>query len=132
MKGTVWNIYYVPGRPLERNAEMRADILERVSLDLLPIPPLIFRRTRRRLVKATLADVGLDITPHHFETMRALEEERTLHVAALAESLQVARTQMTQLMDKLVALDIVERQVDPDDRRTLNITLTARGKVVLD
>ena len=110
---------------------MRADILERVSIDLLSIPPLIFRGTRRRLIKTTLAGIHLDITPHHFEIMRALEGEGTLHVAELGESLQIAKAQMTHLIDKLVTLNIVEREMDLQDRRTLNITLTARGRSVL-
>ena len=111
---------------------MRGDILERVALDLLCIPPLTFRGIRRRLLKTTLTDIHVDITPLHFEVIRLLEDEGTLHVAEIGERLQVAKAQMSQLIDKLVSLGIVEREVDPEDRRTMNIRLTVPGKSLLE
>ena len=111
---------------------MRSDILERVTLDLLSIPPLIFRGIRRKLIKTTLAGLDVDITPLHFEIMRALKDSGTLHVAEIGERLQIAKAQLTQLIDKLVDLNIVARETDIADRRTINITLTGQGKIVLE
>jgi len=85
---------------------VREDILEKVTTDLLSIPPLIFREIRRKLIKTTLTDIDAGITPHHFE--------------------------MTKLIDKLVDLELVERQTDVADRRTSIITLSPRGKAVLE
>ena len=39
---------------------------------------------------------------------------------------------MTKLIDKLGALNIVERKMDIADRRTYNITLTAEARAVLE
>ena len=39
---------------------------------------------------------------------------------------------MTHLIDKLVDLDIVERQTGTADRRTINITFTSKGKTTLE
>ena len=111
---------------------MRSEILERVALDLLCIPPLTFRGIRRRLIKTTLTEIHVDITPLHFEIIKLLEDEGMLHVAEIGERLQVAKAQMTQLIDKLVALNIVERESDTDDRRTINIRLTKQGRVLLE
>jgi len=111
---------------------MRNYILEKVAVDLLSILPLIFRGIRRKLIKTTLADIDVSITPHHFEIIRLLEEEGTLHVAEIGERLQIAKAQMTQLIDKLVDLNIVERKMDIADRRTINITLTGNGRTVLE
>jgi len=111
---------------------MQRDALERVAVDLLSIPPLIFRGIRRKLIKTALADIDVDITPLHFEIMTLLEEAGTLHVAEIGERLQIARAQMTHLIDKLVDLNIVERKMDIADRRIINITLTARGRVFLE
>ncbi|MFC1902424.1 MarR family winged helix-turn-helix transcriptional regulator, partial [Chloroflexota bacterium] len=99
-----------------------------VAVDLLSISPLIFRGVRRKLLKTTLADIHLSITPLHFEIISLLEAEGTLHVAEIGERLQIARAQMTQLLDKLVDLHIVTREMDTADRRTLNITLTGQGR----
>jgi DNA-binding MarR family transcriptional regulator len=111
---------------------MRSEILEGVSVDLLSVPPLIFRGIRRRLLRPTLADVDVEIRPHHFEIMALLKEEGTLYVAEIGERLLIAKAQMTQLIDKLVDLGIVERTTDATDRRTINITLTDKGRVFLE
>ncbi len=111
---------------------MRGEILSRVALDLLSIPPLIFRLLRRKLVRTSLAGVDADINLPHFEIMRVLKEEGTLHVAEIGERLQIAKAQMTHLIDKLVGLSLVERGMDAADRRTLNIALTAKGHQVME
>jgi len=111
---------------------VREEILERVAIDLLSIPPLIFREIRRKLIKTALADIDVDITPLHFEILRLLEKEGKLHVAEIGEKLQVAKAQMTHLIDKLADLDMVERKTDMADRRTINITLTGRGRAFLE
>jgi MarR family 2-MHQ and catechol resistance regulon transcriptional repressor len=111
---------------------MRGEILGRVAIDLLSVPPLIFRLIRRKLVMTTLADTDVDIKLLHFEIMRVLQEEGTLHPAKIGERLLIAKAQMTHLIDKLVERDFVKREMDSTDRRTLNITLTEKGKKVLE
>lgn len=111
---------------------MRNDIPGRVSVDLLSIPPLVFRIIRRKLIMTTLADIDIDIKFPHFEIMTVLKEEGTLHVAEIGEKLQIAKAQMTHLIDKLVDLNMVERNTDEADRRTINITLTDKGKTFLE
>jgi MarR family 2-MHQ and catechol resistance regulon transcriptional repressor len=111
---------------------MQNDIFRRVAVDLLSIPPLLFREIRRKLIRTTLADIPVDITPIHFEILRLLEEEGTLHVAEIGEKLQIARAQMTQLIDKLVDLNMVERNFDSADRRIINVTITSEGSTVLE
>jgi len=114
------------------NLTVREDILEKVATDLLSILPLIFREIRRKLIKTTLADIDAGITPHHFEIIRLLDREGKLHVAEIGDRLQIARAQMTKLIDKLVDLKLVERQTDVADRRIAIITLSTHGKAVLE
>jgi DNA-binding MarR family transcriptional regulator len=111
---------------------MHNDIQRRVALDLLSVPPLVFRMVRRRLVSTTFTDTNLDIKLLHFEIMWVLKDEGTLHPAKIGEKLLVAKAQMTHLIDKLVELDFVKREMCSDDRRTINITLTDKGRKVLE
>lgn len=106
---------------------MPNDISGKVAVDLLSIPPLIFRMVRRKLISTTLADISADIRLPHFEIMTVLKEEGTLHVAEIGERLQIAKAQMTHLIDKLVELRLVDRNIDNSDRRTINIALTKKG-----
>jgi len=111
---------------------MRNDILERTAINLLSVPPLIFRGVRRKLLKAALDSINVDVSPLHFEIMRLLKEEDTLHITEIGERLQLARAQMTHLIDKLVELEMVERQADSADRRVTNIVLTGKGSAFLE
>jgi DNA-binding MarR family transcriptional regulator len=111
---------------------MRGDILGRVAIDLLSLPPLIFRLIRRKLLMTTLADADVDIKLLHFEIMRVLKEEGIRHPAEIGERLLVAKAQMTHLIDKLFELDFVKREMGADDRRTINITLTDKGTKMLE
>ena len=117
--------------------KLREEILGTVAHDLLSVPPLILRMLRRKLIKTTLAGVEADINLPHFEIMRVLREGGTLHVAEIAEKLQIAKAQMTHLIDRLVELGLVARQLCDTDRRTLNIvsfalpTLQGQGRAPL-
>jgi DNA-binding MarR family transcriptional regulator len=111
---------------------MESRMLEKVTDDLLSIPPIIFRIIRNKFIRAALTDIGADITPNQFEVIRLLMEHGTLHVTDIGQHLEIARAQMTHLIDHLVDLNIVERQPDAYDRRTTNITLTSHGRKLLD
>ena len=110
---------------------MQKDISGKVAVDLLSIPPLIFRIIRRKLILTTLADIDVDIKFPHFEIMTVLKEEGTLHVAEIGEKLQIAKAQMTHLIDKLVELEMVDRNIDKNDRRTINIALNEKGSAFM-
>jgi DNA-binding MarR family transcriptional regulator len=104
---------------------------EKVAKDLLSMPPLIFRRIRSKLNRNTMSDYTVNITTLHFEIMMLLEDEGILHLAEIGERLFIAKAHMTQLVNKLVELELVERTLDSSDRRITNISLTSQGKDVL-
>jgi DNA-binding MarR family transcriptional regulator len=110
---------------------MRSEAREKVAIDLLSIPPLIFRRIRSKLNKNTAPEYSFNITILHFEILVLLEDEGPLHIAEIGERLHIAKAQMTQLSAKLVEMGLVERNFDPADRRIINISLTDQGKSIL-
>jgi DNA-binding MarR family transcriptional regulator len=111
---------------------VRDQILSRVNTDLLSVPPLVSRLIRKKLVMKTPGEAEMELKMPHFEIMRILKEEGTLHPAEIGEKLCIAKAQMTHLVDKLVELNFVKREMGTDDRRTLNITLTGNGNKLLD
>jgi len=110
---------------------MDKDILDSVAFDLFSTLPLIHRSISRKLIKTVVTSFKEDIAPPHFQIMKLLEEAGTLHVAEIGERLQIARPQMTHLIDRLVELDIVQRETNEDDRRMLNIKLKDKGKSII-
>jgi len=117
---------------VEKTREMQKDIVSRTADGLLSVPPLIFRGIRRKLLKTALENMNVDVSPLHFEIMRLLKADGTLKITEIGERLQVARAQMTHLIDKLVELEMVERQADSADRRVTNIVLTDKGRAFLE
>lgn len=113
---------------------MKRDILERAALDLMQIPPLIHRSVRRALAMTAVLDPDLDLNVTHqqFEVIVLLEEAGTLKVAEIGRKLQVAKAQMTQVMDKLSELGLILRETNPSDRRAIDVSLSPRGKTVLE
>ncbi len=107
---------------------MTDENLGKIAADLLSIPPLIFRVVRKKLIKTSLADLDVDVKFTHLEVLRLLDQEGTLHIARIGEQLAIAKAQMTRLIDHLVALELVQREPDAADRRTLNVGLTAAGR----
>jgi DNA-binding MarR family transcriptional regulator len=100
--------------------------------ELLTVPPLIFRSVRRKLVKILPTDVDVEISPLHFEIIALLFESGPLHSAEIGEKLQIARAQVTRLLDKLADSGIIDRQIDTSDRRMINVKLTDRGKTFFE
>lgn len=116
---------------LWRREQMDKEILDSVADDLFSTLPLIGRSINRKLIKTVVTSFKEDIAPPHFQIMKLLEEAGTLHVAEIGEKLQIARPQMTHLIDRLVELDIVGRETNEEDRRMLNIRLKDKGKAIV-
>ncbi|OGN90252.1 MAG: hypothetical protein A2158_08575 [Chloroflexi bacterium RBG_13_46_14] len=110
---------------------MKKEILDSVAYDLFTTLPLIHRNIRNKLIKNVITNFKEDIAPPHFEIMKLLEEAGMLHVAEIGERLLIARPQMTHLIDRLVELDIVDRETNEEDRRMLNIRLKDKGMTII-
>lgn len=117
--------------PVE-GTEIRGENLGKVVIDLLSTPSLINRIIRRKLLMATLAESEAELRFLHFDIMRLLKDEGTMHPSKIGDKLIIAKAQMTHLIDKLVELGYVKREMGSSDRRTFNITVTDAGRKVLD
>lgn len=111
---------------------MKDEFLYNVAQDLISIPPLIFRGTRRKVLKPAFADTDVHISHIHFEIIRLLKDEGTMHAAAIGKHLHIAKAQMTKLIDRLVAFNLVTRETDRHDRRITNISLSDYGNKLLE
>lgn len=108
---------------------MKDSKLNEMVADLLHIPPLIDRTVKRKLLNDT-RDL-IDMTPLQFEVVKLIEKEETQHVAQIGKKLEIAKAQMTKLIDRLVEMDFLERSVNKDDRRLLDIRLTEHCRTLL-
>lgn len=116
---------------IDRGRKTKNSILNSVTDDLLSALPLILRTCRKKFFRLP-ATVYEGISPLHHEIMKTLEREGRLHIAEIGDRLLIPRPQMTYLIDKLVDMELVERQTDATDRRTINVTLTDKARAMLE
>jgi DNA-binding MarR family transcriptional regulator len=88
---------------------------------------LALQREGNRLLAAGLRP--LELTPSQAETLRVLADHQPLTLTGLGELL-VCETgdNPSRLVDRLVKLGLIRREVDPGDRRHVNLTLTPTGR----
>jgi DNA-binding MarR family transcriptional regulator len=78
-------------------------------------------------VETRLGAVGLSLAK--LAALRTLAESgESLPLTQLAERLSCVKSNITQLVDRLEADGLVQRQSDPNDRRARLATLTAAGR----
>jgi DNA-binding MarR family transcriptional regulator len=111
---------------------MKKDILEKAVANFLSTPPVIHRTLRQRIIKTT-SDNAFEriLTSIHSEIIWLLDEEGPLSIGEIGDQLMIAKAQMTQLVEKLFEIGIVERRAVKGDRRKIEIALTDDGKKFL-
>ena len=110
-----------------RDVIMKDHILNNI-FDSLGHFPMVYRSVHQEIFKVALDSIREEnFSRYHLEIMSVLEREGTLYVSEIGEILQIARPQMTRLIDELIDLGMVERNMDIEDRRRINITLTDKG-----
>ncbi|MGK5442897.1 MarR family winged helix-turn-helix transcriptional regulator [Micromonospora sp. URMC 105] len=73
-----------------------------------------------------IAELGL--TPAAARALHQLDPDRPLPARDLAEQLRCDRSNVTALVDKLEQAGLVERRVDPADRRQKTLLVTGAGR----
>ncbi|MFC0504129.1 MarR family winged helix-turn-helix transcriptional regulator [Micromonospora costi] len=73
-----------------------------------------------------IAELGL--TPAVARALYELDPDRPLPARDLAEQLQCDRSNVTALVDKLEQAGLVQRRVDPADRRQKTLMVTEAGR----
>jgi DNA-binding MarR family transcriptional regulator len=73
------------------------------------------------------------ITPQQWSVISALsDEEMPVTLVALARRLAVTKQNMTGMLARLEQLGLAERQDDPRDLRSSRVTLTRRGRALVE
>ena len=106
---------------------MKDSDLELIVENILNVFPL-FRRSFRNI---DLDRVAEGLSHPHIMVMRMLEDHERQSVSAIGDRQFISRPQMTHIVDKLVRLGMVERTIDEDDRRVINLVLTDTGRRIM-
>jgi len=110
---------------------------ERPDIDPAPMAVVgeIWRASERvrQKIHANLADHGLDRAGFDvLLTLRRQGRENALSPSALAKEMMLSGSAMTNRLDRLEKRDLLQRTMDPNDRRGLQIALTSAGFALAD
>lgn len=108
--------------------------LKRKELDDLLVAfwqtfPPIWHATRSLTHQTATEEFG--ITAAQFHTLRRIREGKT-SVSALADCMHLSRPNISRSVEELVNMSLVERQPEAADRRGINLSLTAKGRVLVE
>jgi DNA-binding MarR family transcriptional regulator len=106
-------------------------IVDSVAEDLYVILPLLGRILRSKLGKIPSSQFDTKLSLSHMKIIQVLHEGGARRVSEVADALFIPRPQMTYLVDRLVKYSLVERSLDSADRRTVNVSLTEKGKAMV-
>ncbi|MFI9582957.1 MarR family winged helix-turn-helix transcriptional regulator [Streptomyces sp. NPDC052236] len=124
---------------MEDNVDWRLNQWRTERPDIDPTPMGVVARIQRacRLLERELRDhfATHDLQLWEFDmlgTLRRSGQPYRLTAGQLVESSMVTSGAITNRIDRLVAKGLVTREVDPLNRRSVLITLTERGRELID
>lgn len=104
---------------------------ETPEVDAVIIMPALLRDARgsyAQAVRAQLAAAGFDDLPRNGPFVLGGMARFNASAADMITGLGVTKQAASQLIDVLVVRGYLTREVDPDDRRRMTISLTERGR----
>jgi DNA-binding MarR family transcriptional regulator len=93
----------------ERLAELTFDLLENCQ------------QKQEKLAKS------LNLTVSEFKTLRLLKKDQFISVGELAKKMGLSNSRLTRIIDGLVSKEVIKREINSDDRRVMEVTLTTEG-----
>ena len=105
------------------------ETLEQDLETMTALVPLLMGAFQRRLAR-DLSGFGLTVS--QFVTLNALEDyEGECRMGPLAAAALQSAASMTGIVDRLLERGLVERQRHPEDRRSVVVQLTDKGRALL-
>jgi DNA-binding MarR family transcriptional regulator len=90
------------------------------------------RLSSTRLARRLRQEAGTGLTPSQLSALAAVERHGPVTLGALAEHERVAPPSITKVVAKLEAEGLLERAVDPSDRRVARVAVTTAGRGLIE
>ena len=92
----------------------------------------LHRATHATLDALAARLAGLKLTASEINVLANLADGRTRSIRELGSDTATKPTTLTSVLDRLVRKDYVTRELDPGDRRSFRVSLTAHGRRVAE
>jgi DNA-binding MarR family transcriptional regulator len=85
-----------------------------------------------RAFEAFFRTAGSDLKPGEFTVLWVIGLNPGLRQGTIARRLRIKPAHMTKLIRRIVDAGLVEREIPPDDRRSIRLSLTKAGKAFIE
>ena len=83
---------------------------------------------RKRLLRLDVVQAEHGIPLSHAQVLTMLSETNSMSVSEISRRLGIAKPNITPLVDRLIAADLVDRVRDTGDRRVVNVVIQPAGR----
>jgi DNA-binding MarR family transcriptional regulator len=91
----------------------------------------MFKNSRLLREKSDFSSDVSHLSILQMQTLSLIKRQSKLQMSEIAEYFNMELPSATSLLNKLVTLQLVERQKDPNDRRMVRVILTTEGNTLL-
>jgi len=91
----------------------------------------LFFLLKKRLVRHASRLVKQEFSPMQMHVLFTLLDKEVFTMSELARDVLISKQQLTPLVERLVAADLVIREPDPEDRRVVKVRISPAGLAFL-
>ena len=108
---------------MELNVKPDEKTVEQIAANIFHVMPLL----RKRLLRLDVVQAQHGIPLSHAQVLAMLSENKSMSVSEISRRLGIAKPNITPLVDRLIASDLVDRVRDTGDRRVVNVVIQPAG-----
>lgn len=99
-------------------------VVENIATQIFQALPML----RKRIQKFDMMNADQSMPLSHVQVLAVLDEEGSMTVSEISRRFNIAKPNITPLVDRLAANGLVERQRSTLDRRVVNIVILDAGR----
>ncbi|WP_241475215.1 MarR family winged helix-turn-helix transcriptional regulator [Priestia flexa] len=92
----------------------------------------IFNKVNDYLMKTYFSSLINDITPKQFNVLRSVYDMQPVNVQTIAKKYNLSMSSVSQLITKLEKESYLHRELNPENRREILLTLGPKGQEYFD
>lgn len=105
--------------------------IEPIRMDAIKLADLTFKLLANCQEKeARLAD-QYGLTQAEFRCLRLFGTDETINNKQIAERMQLSPSRLTRIIDGLVSKGYMMREIEPNDRRNMRVSLSKNGVLIV-
>ena len=113
---------------LECSNYSREELIERISTMLIDYWPLM----RKRLVHINALQAEFAMPASHIQLLAMLSQEESLSISQISERFEIAKPNITPMVDRMISEGLVQRVRSNQDKRIVSVVICDKGREYLN